>query len=108
MKNFIAKLLITFALVLTSVNICSANDVNCEDSSNRVEQAHSKSASAEKSSTDTDSHHCLCSMVCHNLYISFPTYTTSSPVIVISEAPHVFKPAIYPQIILSLDKPPII
>ncbi len=106
MKNFFAKLLIMFALVVTSVNVCFPSEESCNDSVTSSVESHSNSA--EKSSQDSEGHHCLCSMVCHNLFINFPTYTTTIPVIVISKAPYVFTSAIYPQIILSLDKPPII
>lgn len=82
------------------MTLCFPGEEGCKESVS--------SSKESKSATESEAHHCLCSMVCHNLFIAFPTYKTSNPVIVIAETSHHFTTTIYPQVIISLDKPPII
>ncbi len=106
MKILISKFIIIIILVFTSINVCLSNDNICDDSS-----SYTQSQSAQSSTTTlnaNESKHCICSLSCHNLFDGFTSLQTKTIFIVISASPILFIQSVYPQVLISQDKPPII
>ena len=107
MKIYFAKIILIFVVVITSVNVCFSVEENCNKIIEKTITDSHKSI-PDKKTNNADGRHCLCSLVCHNLFITFPTSSTSPDVFVITETTHSFKSLFYPQVIISFDKPPTI
>lgn len=106
MKKIIGRFFIILALVLTSINVCFPNDVDCSDNS-----YSSLSSSPAKTSNTTnrsqEEHHCS-SLSCNIWMTSFSSEKVQSNIVIISQLPFSYKLSTYPKISLSMDKPPTV
>lgn len=107
MKHFFCKFILIFALVLTSINLCFPNEVECSDASGTIQKT-SQEKTQDRGQDRGEEHHCICSMTCHNLFLSFVIYESVEPHFSHSEVVFTYIPMTYPQVYLSLDKPPIV
>lgn len=106
MRNIFGKFIIILALVITSVSVCFPSEVECVDIDCDTTLLSSK---APVSKTEkNDNHHCVCSMVCHNMFMNFTVTDTPAPAFTALKKSFHFIPVFYAQVILSLDKPPIV
>ena len=106
MKKILAKIFITLALVLTTINVCFPNDVDCSDSGNVP--SISTQVESSNSSTPQEEHHCFCSLSCNTWIESFSSGTDQPRFVVLTYLPYIHTNSFYPQIILSTDKPPTV
>ena len=100
------KFIIIIALVITSVSVCFPSEIECVDLNCDTIELSSKAPL--KTTEKSESHHCVCSMVCHNLFVNFTASTSASPSIISLKKSFYFTQKIYPLVVLSLDKPPIV
>lgn len=107
MKALLFRVIFIFAMALTSVNVCFAVDSACEDES-VAKSVHLESDSEENTNEDCKSEECICSLSCSNVI----TLSSSEDEIlnVFQKANYDFTyiASYYPEIFLSLEKPPII
>lgn len=97
------------ALVLTSMSVCFPNDVDCGDDhrASKVELTKEKESKTNYASSK-ESHHCVCSLSCHNMFFDLYSDTPENIAISIFESNPVYLITFYPQITLSLEKPPTV
>ena len=105
MKKIIGRFFIILALVLTSINVCFPNDVECSD--NAYSSSSSSPINTSNSSGSQEDHHCS-DLSCNSWMTSFSSTEVQSNIIIISQAPLSYKLSTYPKISLSLDKPPTV
>lgn len=106
MKTIIIRFIVAAVLVLSSISVCLSNDNGCDD---RPGFSQSNSSNAQSSSQEqNEDHHCICSLSCNNMFVEVSTVKSKISSIVISSSTFQYIQITYPQVLLSLDKPPII
>lgn len=105
MTKIIIRFIVAAVLVLSSISVCLSNDNGCDDRPNYSASQDSHSQSSQEKAED---HHCICSMSCNNLFVECSALSTKRPSLIISKTQFAFTETNYPQVLLSLDKPPII
>lgn len=105
MKKMIGQFFIILTLVLTSINVCFPNDVDCSD--NAYSSSSTSPNKNSKSSGAQEDHHCF-GMTCNILMTSFSNEVVQSNVVIISQQLFSYKLSTYPQISISTDKPPTV
>lgn len=105
MKKIMGRFFIILALVLTSINVCFPNDVECSD--NAYSSSSSSPAKTSNSSGSQEDHHCS-GLSCNSWMTSFSSTEVLSNIIIISQPPFSYKLSAYPKISLSMDKPPTV
>lgn len=103
MKKIIGRFFIILALVLTSINVCFPNDVECSDNV----YSSSSPAKTSNSSGSQEDHHCS-GLSCITWMTSLSSTEVQSNIIIISQPPFSYKLSTYPKISLSMDKPPTV
>lgn len=106
MKKIIGRFFIILALVLTSINVCFPNDVDCSDNSYSFSPSSPTKTSNSTSGSQED-HHCS-SLTCNSWMTSFSSEKVQSNIVIISQLPFSYKLSTYPKISLSMDKPPTV
>ena len=105
MKKIIGRLFLTVALVLTSINVCFPNDLDCKDNEcSFISSSTSKTSSSNGSQED---HHCS-GLSCNSWMTSFSSKEVQSNIVIVSQLPFSYKLSTYPKISLSSDKPPTV
>jgi hypothetical protein len=104
MKSLFTRFIIIMSLVLSSISVCLSNDNGCDDQVSYSKSLNSTSSSQEQS----EDHHCLCSLSCSNLFMQFSSISTKILPITYSSSSFSFIELTYPQVLISLDKPPIV
>lgn len=105
MKTVFIRFIVAAVLVLSSISVCLPNDNGCDDRPGYTKSQSSNTTSSKKQSED---HHCICSLSCHNLFVQYTTSTSKISSIIVSTASFVFNQITYPQVLISLDKPPTV
>ena len=113
MKIKIAKFFLIFTLVLLSINTCFPNDYDCfEDNGpqalvNKV-VANTHATDSAPSSSEKESHYCICSMTCHTLFMSFTSVEKFTSYVVSYPEKYLYISHFYPEVSYSLEKPPAV
>ena len=105
MKKIIGRFFIILALVLTSINVCFPNDVDCSD--NTYSSSSTSPTKTSNSSGSQEDHHCS-GLSCNSWMTSFSSNEVQASLIIISQLPFSYKLSTYPKISLSTDKPPTV
>lgn len=105
MKKIIGRFFIILALVLTSINVCFPNDVDCSD--NAYSSSSSSPTKTSNSSGSQEDHHCS-GLSCNSWMTSFSSKEVQSNIVLVSQLPFSYKLSTYPKISLSTDKPPTV
>lgn len=108
MKTVVSRFIIIAVLVLSSISICLSNDSGCDDQPGYSTCQNSESAPQSSSQDQNEDHHCLCSLSCHNLFLDFSTISNKPSSLIVSSTSFIFIQVAYPQVLISLDKPPIV
>lgn len=105
MKKIIGRFFLVLALVLTSINICYPNDVECSDGS--YLSSSTSPSDTGNSNGSQEEHHCS-GLSCNSWMSSFSSEEVKSSTTIISMSFISFKIPTYPQVSLSTDKPPTV
>lgn len=106
MKTVILRFIVAAVLVLSSISVCLSNDNGCDD---RPGYSQSTKTSSDSSSNDQgEDHHCICSLSCNNMFVQYSTESSKISSIIIPSVTFQYIQVTYPQVLLLLDKPPII
>ena len=109
MKTVFIRFIVAAVLVLSSISVCLSNDNdNDNDCDDRPGYTKSQSSNTTSSKEQSEDHHCICSLSCNNLFVQYTTSASKNSSIIVSTASFVFIQITYPQVLISLDKPPIV
>ncbi len=106
MLNFLGKILLMITLVCSSVDVCFPNDIGCVETISAKVDVNSQSNSHDNSTSEQ--HHCFCSISCHVMYFNFISHSSRLSPITKDSLSFDYIQIYYPQVFLSLDKPPIV
>lgn len=105
MLKLILKFTLLFAFAFTSVSVCIGSEVNCS----AIESGYNQSPIDCADTNDAqDIHHCVSSLSCNNLFISISSVVTPTAYLIKLIKLTDYSLSLYPQIYLSLDKPPTV
>lgn len=99
------RFFIILALVLTSINVCFPNDVECSD--NAYSSSSSSPVKTSNSSGSQEDHHCS-SLSCNSWITSFSNTEVQSTILINLQPAFSYNLSTYPKISLSMDKPPTV
>lgn len=105
MMKLILKFALLIAVAFTSVSLCYAGEINCSSVKSGYNQNPINCADA---SDAQDTHHCVCSLSCNNLFISFSDVVAPTAYLINHLILTDYTFSLYPPIYLSLDKPPAV
>lgn len=105
MQKIIGRFFIILALVLTSINVCFPNDVECSD--NAYSSSSSSPTKTSNSNGSQEDHHCS-GLSCNSWMTSFSSKEVQPNILIVSQLPFSYKLSTYPKISLSMDKPPTV
>ncbi len=98
-----------FVLIVMSIDVCLPNDTSCVDEHSTSPQISKDSDSKTKETNDSkEQHHCICSLSCHNLFVDQLEADALSSPLLIKETAFDYVSSHYPQITLTLEKPPTV
>lgn len=112
-----AKFILLFMLALVSINACYPSDYECADNKeikvlDKKVNTSTKHESSEKktvsSSSEKETHYCLCSLTCHTMFISLEVTKTFSAYYLDFPKEFQYTTQNYPEISYSLEKPPTV
>jgi hypothetical protein len=105
MLKFILKFTLLIAFAFTSVSHCFAGEISCSS----IESGYNQNPIDCADANDVqDTHHCVCSLSCNNLFISISSVVTPTAYLIKLIKLTDYSLSLYPQIYLSLDKPPTV
>lgn len=107
MKEFVLRVIFIFAMSLTSVNVCFAGDSVCTDET-VAKSVHSENNTEENTEEDCQSDHCICSLSCSSVVTFSSAENKLLNTFIKSKSYFTYINIHYPEIFLSLEKPPII
>jgi hypothetical protein len=82
------------------------NENDCSDSTEY--SSFEKSQAHQDSSSQDEAHHCICSLSCHNLFVSFNSSESNSPMLMQEDLLFNHIQNSYQKVLISFDKPPLI
>lgn len=105
MKTVFIRFIVAALLVLSSISVCLSNDNGCDD---RPSYTKSQSSNSTSSKEQNEDHHCICSLSCNKLFVEYATSKSKISSIIVSTSAFIFIQITYPQVLISLDKPPTV
>lgn len=118
MKINFTKFILVLALALVGMNACYPSDYECADNNEVVSKViktadnFHKDAPPEEnsrsSSSDGESHHCLCSLTCHTMFLTRSYFENFTHIAFNFPKEFQYTPHFYPQVTSSLEKPPTV
>ena len=105
MKTVFIRFIVAAVLVLSSISVCLSNDNGCDDRPGYTKSQRSNTTSSKEQSED---HHCIRSLSCNYLFVKYTISISKNFSIIVSTASFVFIQITYPQVLISLDKPPTV
>ena len=113
MKIKIAKFFLIFTLVLLSINTCFPNDYDCFEDSGPPAfitkiVASPLASDSVPASPEKESHYCICTMMCHTLFMSFNSIENFTSYLISHPEKYFYISQFYPEISYSLEKPPTV
>ncbi len=107
MKMILGRFILFLALVITSMSVCFPNDLDCIDEHAKTSKVEEKSAKSNQTERE-ESHHCVCSLSCHTMIV-FTLEDSNSEVFSVFQLDNpLYSISHYPQVTLSLEKPPTV
>lgn len=116
-KTNLMKFFLLFTLALVSATACYSSELGCNDDQSSLSKLQKElttihhetnEASSKAASDDKENHHCLCSLTCHTLFMSISFAEVIHTFVVNYHNPIHYQEQFYPEVSISLEKPPTV